>query len=118
MSYLWTVVGMKRAKEMWMLCRRYSAKQALDWGLINACVPPEDLDAEVARWCDELLALSPTVLKLVKKSFDDAVAPMREAQDRFSILNQVNPGFFVSGEQSEGADAFMNKRKPDFSPWR
>lgn len=117
-SYLWTVVGMKRAKEIWMLCRRYSAKQALDWGLINACVPPKDLDAEVARWCDELLALSPTVLKLVKKSFDDSVAPMREAQDRFSILNQVNPGFFESGEQTEGADAFMNKRKPDFSPWR
>ncbi|MGK2881988.1 MAG: enoyl-CoA hydratase-related protein [Mycobacterium sp.] len=117
-SHLWTVVGMKRAKEIWMLCRRYSAKQALDWGLINASVPPEDLDAEVGRWCDEMLALSPTVLKLVKKSFDDSVAAMREAQDRFSILSQVNPGFFASGEQTEGADAFMTKRKPDFTPWR
>lgn len=117
-SHLWTVVGMKRAKEIWMLCRRYSAQQALDWGLANAVVSQDELDAEVRRWCDELLALSPTVLKLVKKSFDDSVAQVREQQDRFSILNQVNPGFFDSGEQTEGASAFMEKRKPDFSAWR
>jgi len=117
-SHLWTVVGMKRAKEIWMLCRRYSAQQALDWGLANAVVPKAELDAEVQRWCDELLALSPTVLKLVKKSFDDSLAQIREQQDRFSILQQVNPGFFASGEQTEGASAFMEKRAPDFSPWR
>lgn len=117
-SHLWSVVGMKRAKEIWMLCRRYSAAQALEWGLANAVVPAEELDAEVARWCSELLALSPTVLKLIKKSFDDSLAHVREAQDRFSILNQVNPGFFASGEQTEGASAFMEKRQPDFSPWR
>ncbi|GAB2960454.1 enoyl-CoA hydratase-related protein [Amycolatopsis acidiphila] len=117
-SHLWTVVGMKRAKEIWMLCRRYSAQQALDWGLVNAVVPPEQLDAEVAKWAQEMLALSPTVLKLVKKSFDDSVAAIRESQDRFDILNQVNPGFFASGEQTEGAEAFMEKRTPDFSPWR
>lgn len=117
-SHLWTVVGMKRAKEIWMLCRRYSAQQAYEWGLANAVVPHEELDAEVRRWCDELLALSPTVLKLVKRSFDDALAPMREQQDRYKILSQVNPGFFASGEQEEGASAFMEKRRPDFSPWR
>lgn len=117
-SHLWTVVGMKRAKEIWMLCRRYSAQQALEWGLANAVVSQDELDDEVGRWCEELLALSPTVLKLVKKSFDDSVAQVREQQDRFSILNQVNPGFFDSGEQTEGASAFMEKRKPDFTAWR
>lgn len=117
-SYLWTVVGMKRAKEMWMLCRKYTAQQVLDWGLVNSVVPAEELDAEVEKWCNELLALSPTVLKTVKKSFDDSWAPMREAQDRFRILDQVNPGFFESGEQTEGANAFLEKRTPDFSAWR
>ncbi|MQA24140.1 MAG: 1,4-dihydroxy-6-naphthoate synthase [Micromonosporaceae bacterium] len=117
-SHLWTVIGMKRAKEMWLLCRRYSAAQALQWGLVNAVVPMEDLDAEVANWADELLALSPTVLKLLKKSFDDSWSWLREQQDRYSILNQVNPGFFESGEQAEGAAAFLEKRKPDFSGWR
>jgi dihydroxynaphthoic acid synthetase len=117
-SYLWTVVGMKRAKEMWMLCRRYRAEQALAWGLVNAVVPAPELDAEVRRWCDELLALSPTVLKLVKKSFDDSFESTREAQDCFRILDRVNPGFFDSGEQGEGAAAFLEKRPPDFSPWR
>jgi dihydroxynaphthoic acid synthetase len=117
-SQLWTIVGMKRAKEIWMLCRRYSAQQALDWGLINAAVPAEDLDKEVRRWADELLALSPTVLKLVKKSFDDSLAPMREQQDRYRLLDLVNPGFFDSGEQTEGATAFLEKRTPDFSPYR
>jgi 2-ketocyclohexanecarboxyl-CoA hydrolase len=117
-SHLWTVVGMKRAKEIWMLCRRYTAQQALEWGLVNSVVPAEELDGEVARWCEELLALSPTVLKLIKKSFDDSVAQMRESQDRFKLLNQVNPGFFESGEQVEGASAFIEKRAPRFAQWR
>ena len=117
-SYLWSVVGMKRAKEMWMLCRKYTAQQAYDWGLVNSVVPAEQLDVEVQQWCDELLALSPTVLKTVKKSFDDSWAQTREAQDRFRILDQVNPDFFQSGEQTEGAGAFLEKRQPDFSAWR
>jgi dihydroxynaphthoic acid synthetase len=117
-SHLWSIVGMKRAKEIWMLCRRYNAQQALEWGLVNSVVAPEELDNEVEQWCRELLALSPTVLKLLKKSFDDSLAAVRESQDRFNILNQVNANFFESGEQTEGAEAFMQKRQPDFSAWR
>jgi dihydroxynaphthoic acid synthetase len=117
-AHLWTVVGMKRAKEIWLMCRRYSAQQALEWGLINASVPADQLDIEVRKWADELLALSPTVLKILKKSFDDSLASTREQMDRFEILTQVNPGFYASGEQTEGATAFMEKRTPDFSQFR
>lgn len=117
-SHLWTVVGIKRAKEIWMLCRKYNAQQALDWGLVNSVVPADELDAEVRRWADEMLALSPTVLKIVKKSFDESLAPMREQLDRQRYLDSINPTFFESGEQEEGASAFMEKRKPDFSPYR
>jgi dihydroxynaphthoic acid synthetase len=117
-SLLWTIVGMKRAKEMWLLCRRYSADEAAQWGLVNAVVPSADLDKEVQRWCDELLALSPTVIKLVKRSFDDSVRSIREQQDAVNFLTEINPGFFSSGEQTEGASAFMEKRPADFSPWR
>jgi 1,4-dihydroxy-2-naphthoyl-CoA synthase len=117
-SHLWTVVGMKRAKEIWMLCRRYNAEQALQWGLINAVVPAEELDAEVQRWCDDLLALSPTVLKLVKRSFDDSIQAMRDTHDSTDLLPIVNPGFFASGEQEEGTSAFMEKRRPNFSLYR
>src|SRR5690606_12831150 len=64
------VVGEKRAREIWFLCRRYSAQQALDMGLINAVVPPDQLDAEVERWCDEIMALSPTAIAIAKRSFN------------------------------------------------
>jgi dihydroxynaphthoic acid synthetase len=117
-SHLCSVVGMKRAKEIWMLCRRYSAREALDWGLINSVVPDAELDAEVERWCAELLAKSPTVLALLKRSFDDAVLSIREQQDRFKIRELLNPDFFDSGEQQEGAAAFLEKREPDFSKFR
>lgn len=117
-SYLARVLGEKRAREMWMLCRKYSAQQMLDWGLINAVVPAEGLDAEVRRWADEMLALSPTVLKVLKKSFDDEWAPLRARQDDADFLSEINPGFFASGEQQEGAGAFLEKRAPDFSSWR
>jgi 1,4-dihydroxy-2-naphthoyl-CoA synthase len=117
-SHLSSIVGMKRAKEIWMLCRRYSAQQAYEFGLVNAVVPRDALDAEVRRWCDELLALSPTVLALVKRSFDDSWDGVRHSQDGFKLRQQLNPAFFQSGEQAEGRGAFLEKRMPDFGPWR
>lgn len=117
-SYLARNLGEKRAREMWLMCRKYKPEQMLDWGLINAVVPVDDLDAEVRKWADEMLALSPTVLKVLKKSFDDEWAPLRARQDDADFLAEINPGFFESGEQQEGATAFLEKRVPDFSPWR
>ena len=117
-SYLVRVVGAKRAREMWMLCRRYPAETALAWGLVNAVVPMSELDAEVDRWCTELLALSPTVIKLLKKSFDDEYLALRDTADAVDHLPGISPRFFQDGEQSEGANAFLEKRVPDFSAWR
>ncbi|MCQ6463528.1 enoyl-CoA hydratase-related protein, partial [Vibrio parahaemolyticus] len=68
-SHSANVLGHKRARELWMLARRYTAKQALEWGLVNSVVPMAELDAEVKKYCDELLALSPTCLKILKRSF-------------------------------------------------
>jgi 2-ketocyclohexanecarboxyl-CoA hydrolase len=115
-SYLARVVGHKRAREMWMLCRRYSAQQALQWGLANAVVPLVELDQEVQRWCDELLALSPTCLKVLKAAFDDEYLALRN--HRRNYLAEINPAFFTSGEQMEGANAFREKRPPDFRRFR
>jgi 1,4-dihydroxy-2-naphthoyl-CoA synthase len=117
-AHLWQVVGMKIAKEIWMLCRRYSAEQALSWGLVNAVVPMAELDDEVRRWANDLLEKSPTVISLIKKSFDESWDTMREALDKRCLLDEINPNFFASGEQTEGANAFMEKRTPDFSRWR
>jgi 1,4-dihydroxy-2-naphthoyl-CoA synthase len=97
-----------------MLCRRYSASQMLDWGLVNAVVPKEELDAEVARWCGELLSMSPTALKTIKHSFGRIVDRTGTRQ----VVDEVAPGFFETGEQAEGAAAFLEKRRPDFSSWR
>jgi 1,4-dihydroxy-2-naphthoyl-CoA synthase len=104
---------------MWLLCRRYTAEQALAWGLVNAVVERADLKAEVQRWADELLALSPTVLHLLKRSLDEAAYAM--TRDTFvgrKLVHELHPDFFESGEQAEGAAAFMEKRRPDFSTWR
>lgn len=116
-AHLAHIVGHKRAREMWLLCRRYSAQDMLNWGLINAVVPPEKLDEEVRKWCDEMLSLSPTCLKSVKNSFrhvmDDTMS-----RDMFQNLAEISPNYFDTGEQAEGARAFLDKRKPDFGPWR
>jgi 1,4-dihydroxy-2-naphthoyl-CoA synthase len=72
----------------------------------------------VQRWCDELLALSPTVIKVLKKSFDEEYGQLREIQDSRDFLAEINPAFFASGEQQEGANAFIEKRQPDFLRWR
>lgn len=112
-----SVIGHKRAREMWMLCRRYSAQQALAWGLINAVVPQAELDAEVRRWADELLALSPTCLRTIKTSFRQHMEPYIKSNVS-DVVQEVAPNYFQTGEQQEGAKAFLEKRKPDFSKWR
>ena len=115
-SYLSRIIGQKRAREMWMLGRRYSAAEMLEWGLVNAVVPMAELDAEVARWCDELLGVAPTCLKVYKATF------VQEYQD---ILGQGDtlrrwmvPDDYRETEQREGMDAFLEKRRPDFSAFR
>ena len=111
------IIGHKRAREMWMLTRQYTAQQMLDWGLINAVVPMKELDAEVGRWCQELLALSPSCLKVLKASFRIHMEPIM-GDHMADIVDRVAPNYHQKGEQQEGAAAFLEKRQPDFSPWR
>jgi 2-ketocyclohexanecarboxyl-CoA hydrolase len=116
-SHSANVLGHKRARELWMLCRRYNAAQALDWGLVNSVVPKEKLDEEVRKYADELLSLSPTCLRIVKRSFYHHMQPIM-ARDMKELIEEVAPDYFKTDEQQEGANAFLQKRKPDFSRFR
>ncbi len=116
-SHSANVLGHKRARELWMLCRRYTAQQALEWGLANAVVPMAKLDEEVRKYADELLSLSPTCLRIVKRSFYNHMRPIMD-KDMNEMIKEVAPDYFKTGEQQEGASAFLEKRKPDFSRWR
>ena len=116
-SHSANVLGHKRARELWMLCRRYTAAQALDWGLANSVVPKEKLDEEVRKYADELLSLSPTCLRIVKRSFYHHMQPIM-ARDMKELIEEVAPNYFKTDEQQEGANAFLQKRKPDFSRFR
>lgn len=105
------LVGMKRAKEIWYLCRRYTAAEALEMGLINAVVPHEKLDEEVDKWCQELLEKSPTALKMLKYAFH------AETDGVPGITNLGVGGlslYYGTDESAEGKNAFMEKRKPEF----
>jgi 2-ketocyclohexanecarboxyl-CoA hydrolase len=114
-AYLARAVGEKRAREIWMLCRRYDARTAERWGLVNQVVAPAELRAEVRRWAEEILALSPTALRFVKQSFNaDSEHMAGIAQLAFSGLNE----FVDSDEAREGVDAFAAKRPPDYGPYR
>lgn len=114
-AYLARVVGEKRAREIWFLCRRYDAAKALDWGLANAVVPMAQLRSEVRRWADEMLALSPTALRFLKQSFNaDSEHMAGQASLAFTGLHQ----FVESDEAKEGVTAFNEKRSADFSPYR
>jgi naphthoate synthase len=105
-------IGAKRAREVWFLCRQYDAETALQWGLVNAVVPLERLEEETVAWCREMLALSPFSLRLLKASFN-------AAEDGFAGLQQLahdaNLLFYASEEAQEGRDAYVQKRRPDFS---
>jgi naphthoate synthase len=114
-GYLARVVGEKRAREIWFLCRRYDAETAERWGLVNRVVPASELKQEVRRWADEMLALSPTSLRFLKQSFNaDTEHLAGTGQLAFTGL-----GLFVqSDEAEEGVRAFTEKREPDFSRFR
>jgi len=113
-AYLTHVVGAKKAKEIWMLCRRYSAQEALEMGLVNAVVPLERLSDEVDKWCEELMQKSPGCLKILKASFRTLFQPLRDASHRDWVA-EISPDFFRSGEADEGKNAFLNRKEPDFS---
>ena len=105
-------VGIKKAKEIWFLCRQYSAEEALQMGLVNAVVPLERLEEETVGWCREMLALSPFALRLLKASFNAAEDGLAGIQQ---LAHDANLLFYASEEAREGRDAYMEKRTPDFS---
>jgi 2-ketocyclohexanecarboxyl-CoA hydrolase len=110
-AYLARLVGEKKAREIWYLCRRYSAQEALAMGMCNTVVPQDQLDAEVDRWCEEILQMSPTALAIAKRSFN---ADTEHIRGLGSLGLQALKLFYETDESKEGVSAFMEKRKPDF----
>src|SRR5688500_8176710 len=106
-----SMVGPKKAKEMWFLCRQYDAQEALEMGLVNAVVPLEQLEEETVRWCREMLELSPFALRLLKASFNATEDGLTGIQQ---LAHDTNLLFYGSEEAQEGRDAYREKRAPDF----
>ena len=110
-SYMARIIGQKRAREMWFTCRFYSAKQALDWGLINDVVPIENLEEKTISLCAEILEKSPMAIRLLKASLNadcDGQAGLQQLAGDATML------FYMSDEAQEGRNAFKDKRKPNF----
>ncbi|MGB3695146.1 MAG: 1,4-dihydroxy-2-naphthoyl-CoA synthase [Spirulinaceae cyanobacterium] len=115
-SYLARVVGQKKAREIWFLCRQYNAAQALEMGLVNTVVSVEQLEAEGVQWGQEILEKSPTAIRCLKSAFNadcDGQAGLQELAGNATLL------YYMTEEGSEGKQAFLEKRKPDFRqyPW-
>jgi naphthoate synthase len=111
-SLLRDLVGTKKAKELWLLCRQYDATEAVEMGLVNEVVPLDRLEAETVAWCRDMLALSPFALRLVKASFnahEDGYAGIQQ------LAHDANLLFYGSEEAAEGREAFKERRQPDFS---
>jgi naphthoate synthase len=114
-SYLARIVGQKKAREIWFLCRQYDAGEALDMGLINKVVTHERLEAETVAWCREILQHSPMALRCLKSALNadcDGQAGLQELAGNATLL------FYMSEEAKEGRDAFLEKRKPDFKRFK
>jgi len=106
------IVGQKKAREIWFLCEQYDAQQALEMGLVNKVVPLEKLEAETVAWCRRMLELSPLALRMVKAGLnaaDDGLAGIQQLAGDATLL------YYLSEEAQEGRDAYVQKRKPDFS---
>jgi naphthoate synthase len=110
-ALLASLVGPKKAKEIWFLCRQYSAEEGLDMGLVNRVVPLEELEEETVAWCREMLELSPFSLRLLKASFNAAEDGLAGIQQ---LAHDANLLFYGSEEAQEGRDAYREKRRPDF----
>jgi naphthoate synthase len=111
-TYLARIVGHKKAREIWYLCRQYTAQQALDMGLVNAVVPLDQLEEEGVRWAREILEKSPLAIRLLKAAFNadtDGLAGLQQLGGDATLL------YYLTDEAKEGRDAFLEKRKPDFS---
>ena len=114
-SYMARIVGQKKAREIWFLCRQYSAKEALDMGLVNTVVPYDQLEAETVKWCKEILDKSPVAISCLKAALNadcDGQAGLQELAGMATML------FYQTPEAQEGRDAFVEKRKPDFSKFK
>ncbi|MEN9918878.1 MAG: 1,4-dihydroxy-2-naphthoyl-CoA synthase [Bacteroidota bacterium] len=110
-SYLARVVGQKKAREIWFLCRQYSAQEALDMGLVNTVVPLADLEDETVKWADEMMRLSPMALRMIKMGLNaelDGQAGIQEFAGNATML------YYLTDEAQEGKHAFLEKRKPNF----
>jgi naphthoate synthase len=107
-----SLVGPKKAKEIWFLCRQYSAEEAREMGMVNTVVPLDSLEQETVGWCKEMLALSPFALRLLKASFNAAEDGLSGIQQ---LAHDTNLLFYGNEEAQEGRDAYREKRKPDFS---
>jgi naphthoate synthase len=114
-SYMARIVGQKKAREIWFLCRQYDARQALEMGLVNTVVPLADLETETLKWCREILANSPMAIRFLKSSLNadcDGQAGLQELAGNATLL------FYMTEEGKEGKNAFLEKRKPNFSKFR
>lgn len=113
-SFLARIVGQKKAREIWFLCRQYSAQEALDMGLVNKVVPFDELEAEVVQWCREMQALSPIALRMIKVGMNaelDGQAGIQELAGNATLL------YYLTEEAQEGKKAFLEKRKPNFQQY-
>jgi naphthoate synthase len=114
-SYMARIVGQKKAREIWFLCRQYDAQQALEMGLVNCVVPLDRLEAETVQWCREMLANSPIALRCLKAALNadcDGQAGLQELAGNATLL------YYLSEEGQEGKNAYLEKRKPDFRKFR
>jgi len=114
-GYLARIVGQKKAREIWFLCRQYDAKAAFEMGLINCVVPLEDLEVETVKWCKQILENSPTAIRCLKSALNadcDGQAGIQELAGNATLL------FYMTKEAQEGRDAFVEKRKPNFNQFK
>ena len=110
-AYLARIIGEKKAREMWYLCRRYPAREALAMGLVNTVVADDELDQEVARWCGEILERSPTAIAIAKRSFNADSENIRAIACQGMQALKL---YYGTAESKEGVNAFMEKRQPRF----